>query len=123
MRAKLLKKLENTVAEGIAKHNYQNSLIELRADSRLDLERAELEHQIGELVKEVKKLRKRIVSLCIRLGYGDDTKKSLTHLIYCVTKEFEKDENGIVKNVLPACNCMFTIEEWDMNGTDSLSQS
>jgi hypothetical protein len=123
MRAKLLKKLENTVAEGITKQNYRNSLDELRAESRLDLERAEYEHLTAELAKEIQKIKKRIVSLCIRLGYGDDTKKSLTHLIYCVTKQFEKDENGIVKSVLPACNCMFTIEEWDFKGTDALSQS
>jgi len=123
MRAKLIKKLETTVAEGITKQNYRNSLDEQRAESRLDLERAEYEHLLAEVTKEIKKIRKRIVSLCIRLGYGDDTKKSLTHLIYCVTKQFEKDENGIVKSVLPACNCMFTIEEWDMNGTDALSQS
>lgn len=123
MRAKLLKKLESTVAEGINKQNYRNSIDELRAESRLDLERAEYKYLTAELSAEVIKIRKRIARLCYRLGYSEDTKKSLTHLIYCVTKQFEKDENGIVKSVLPACNCMFTIEEWDFKGTDALSQN
>ena len=123
MRAKLLKKLENTVAEGITKTNYRTSLEEVQAHSKLDLERAELGYQIEQLYKEIAKIRGKISGLCYRLGFSEDIKKSLTHLMYCVTKSYEKDENGIVKSVLPSCNCMFTIDEWDMNGADALTQS